>query len=125
MQKKHDKNELKYRIENVSPKPTIEELEQRVTDLRRKTAEQKRLLESLERLNALTKDLLGTGSLTEKLKRLTDYVGTRGRCLLTILIIFKYLAVYSHYCFDANIRNPITLVDDYFSAHSTSQLKSK
>ncbi|MFH1632674.1 MAG: GAF domain-containing protein, partial [Chloroflexota bacterium] len=55
-------------------KPTYEELEKRVQELERAESERKHDEERLKRLNSLTESLLGSDSLDEKMKRITDGV---------------------------------------------------
>jgi hypothetical protein len=55
-------------------KPTYEELRQEVKELKKEATKHKRAEERAQRLNRLKEDLLASGSLNEKLKRITDCV---------------------------------------------------
>jgi hypothetical protein len=58
----------------MTTKPTYEELGQRVKELEQETVKSKQAEERIEGLNRLKEDLLVSGSLAEKMKRITDGV---------------------------------------------------
>jgi hypothetical protein len=58
----------------MAKKATYEELEQRVKELENEAFGRKQAEKRIEGLNRLKEDLLGSGSLAEKMKRITDGV---------------------------------------------------
>jgi PAS domain S-box-containing protein len=58
----------------MAKKPTYEELEQRVKELEKEGVSGKRSEQQIQHLNPLKEQLLGPGTLEEKLKRITDGV---------------------------------------------------